>query len=94
MSDRRKTVQTAQKSGIVEITETHSFEANMTPPNIRKEVVVVESKKHRTESNANDPMGFNTEVMMDSEEEENAAKQQTGSENKMVPKKCVRGGCP
>lgn len=86
MRDGRKVIQNFQKGGTSPITEPYNFGASITPVNTRKEVVVIESKKRRTESTEDDPMGFNTEVMMDSDEEENVSKKQTGPTNKTTSK--------
>ncbi|KAL8102656.1 hypothetical protein AgCh_027253 [Apium graveolens] len=86
MRDGRKVVQNFQKGGTSPITETYNYGGNITPVNTRKEVVVIESKKRRTESTEDDPMGLNTEVMMDSDEEDNVSKEQTGTANKTISK--------
>ncbi|KAL8127313.1 hypothetical protein AgCh_014288 [Apium graveolens] len=59
---------------------------NIMPTNIRKEVIVIKSKKCRTEGNVDDPMGMSIEVMMDSEEEDNVSNKQSDPEDRMDSK--------
>lgn len=78
--------QTKQTGGISVSKDTHGPQASFTALNSRTEVNVIETKKRRTGDNVDDPMGLNTEFMMDSEEEENNSNKVLGPNNNNIPK--------
>lgn len=83
--DRVTDFQIKQTGGISAFKDTLGPQASFTALNSRTEVNVIETKKRRTGDNVDDPMGLNTEIMMDSEEEENNSKKELGPNNN-IPK--------
>lgn len=79
-------VQINQTGGLSVQNDTHGFQMKYTTTNPHKEVTVIESKKCRTDENLDDPIGLNTEVMMDSKEDEHNSKEQLGPNNNLIPK--------
>lgn len=77
--------QNGQTGGILEIRNQHITIPIISPIAKSQEVTIVENKKRKTDDSLelSDPMGLNTEILMDSEE---VHVDQTSPSNNMIPK--------